>query len=136
VRVIDASVLCDFLLGRPTAVAAVSGAPDEEHQSLHCPELIETETLSALRRLVQRGHLEPRRAHEAVSDLADVRLIRHSHAPLRPRVWALRDNLTSYDATYLALTEAIDDSILLTGDTGLAAHAREALGDERVHLVG
>jgi len=134
-KVVDASVVCDFLLGRAAAVEALAATPDEEHQPLHCPELVEPETLSALRRLVRGGHLDRRRADEAVADLADVRLVRHSHAALRPRVWELRDNLTAYDATYLALAEAIDGSTLLTGDAGLAQHARQTLGPDRVRLV-
>ncbi|WCB91712.1 hypothetical protein DSM104299_00385 [Baekduia alba] len=134
-RVVDASVLCDFLLGRDAAVEALLGTPEEEHQPLHCPELVEPETLNALRRLVRSGDLDARRAGEAVADLAEMRVIRHSHAPLRPRVWALRDNLTAYDATYLALAEAIDGSVLLTADAGLADQARMALGARRVRHV-
>ena len=43
--------------------------------------------------------------------------------------------MTSYDATYLALAEALDDPILLTGDGGLAARGRLSLGDDRVREV-
>jgi predicted nucleic acid-binding protein len=71
-----------------------------------------------------------------VSDLASLRLVRYPHAPLRPRVWDLRHELTAYDATYLALAEALYDSILLTADRGLAAAARRSLGPARVHHVG
>ena len=41
------------------------------------------------------------------------------HAPLLPRIWALRDNLTAYDAAYVALAEAIG-APLLTADRKLA----------------
>ena len=51
------------------------------------------------------------------------------------RVWDLRHNLTAYDATYLALAEALEDSVLLTGDGGLALRARKSLGKERVRHV-
>jgi predicted nucleic acid-binding protein len=44
---------------------------------------------------------------------------RHSHEPLLPRVWALRQNLTAYDAVYVALAEALDTT-LLTYDGRLA----------------
>jgi predicted nucleic acid-binding protein len=70
-----------------------------------------------------------------VADLAAMRLIRYPHAPLRARVWELRDALTAYDATYLALAEALDDSVLLTSDHGLASHAIASLGEERVRHV-
>ncbi len=46
-------------------------------------------------------------------------LDRHAHEPLLDRVWALRKNLTAYDAVYVALAEALD-AILLTCDVRLA----------------
>jgi predicted nucleic acid-binding protein len=134
--VVDASVLADFLLGRPQALDAVGRALDgREHQPLHAPDLIEPETLNALRGLARSGAVTDRRATEAASDLGATRLIRYPHAPLRERVWQLRHNLTAYDATYLALAEAFDDPVLLTADGALAEHARGCLGDDRVRLV-
>ncbi len=105
---------------------------EAEEEMLHGPELIEPETLSALRRLVLAGELVEHRASDAVADLADVRLVRYPHAPLRERVWELRQNLTPYDAIYLALAEALGDATLLTADRGLAAHALSQLGADRV----
>ncbi len=133
--VVDASVLTDFLLGRAHAIDAVTGELRDEHEPLHAPELIEPETLNALRRLVLTGALTDQRAGEAASDISSVRLIRYPHAPLRERVWDLRHSLTAYDATYLALAEALDDPVLLTADAGLAAHARNSLGEGGVRQV-
>jgi predicted nucleic acid-binding protein len=134
--VIDAGVLTDFLLGRPEAIQAMHGGfAGREHEPLHAPELIEPETLNALRGLIRGGKITAARAAEAVFDLADTRLIRYPHAPLRARVWEVRDQLTAYDATYLALAEALDGSVLLTGDEALILHARRSLGDERVRRV-
>jgi predicted nucleic acid-binding protein len=134
--VVDASVLTDFLLGRRQALDAVERElAGHEHEPLHAPELIEPETLNALRRLALAGKVTDRRASEAVADLANVRLVRYPHGPLRERVWDLRGNLTGYDATYLALAEALEDPVLLTGDDGLAARARNSLGDARVREV-
>jgi predicted nucleic acid-binding protein len=135
VKVVDASVLCDFLLGRDAAVDALTDDARRAHQPLHCPELVEPEVLNALRRLVRAGTLDLRRADEAVADLADVRVVRYPHAPLRLRVWELRESLTAYDATYLALAEALDGSVLLTGDRGLASRARATLGADRVQRI-
>jgi predicted nucleic acid-binding protein len=134
--VVDASVLVDFLLGRPQAIDALDGAMSgREHEHLHAPDLIEPEALNALRRLVRRGAIAERRAGEAVGDLANTRLLRHAHQPLRGRVWELRESLTGYDATYVALAEVLDDPLLLTGDGGLATIARASLGGDRVREI-
>ena len=131
--VVDASVVVDLLLGRPpaveTVVAAIGG---REHEPLHAPELVEPETLNALRRLAAIGAITADHAGAAVRDLAAARLMRYPHAPLRERIWALRDELSAYDATYLALAEAIAGSVLLTADAGLAARAAASLGPDRV----
>jgi predicted nucleic acid-binding protein len=135
--VVDASVLTDFLLGRPQTMDALELAlAGHEHEPMHAPDLIEPETLNALRRLALSGTVTDRRASEAASDLARVRLIRYPHAPLRERMWELRENLSAYDATYVALAEALDDPILVTSDRGLAARAQASLGDDRVLLFG
>jgi predicted nucleic acid-binding protein len=134
--VVDASCLTDFLLGRSQALDALEAAlAGHEQEPLHAPELIEPETLNALRRLARGGSISDERASEAAADLASARLIRYPHAPLRERVWALRHDLTAYDATYLALAEALDEPVLITADGGLAARARVSLGDARVRHV-
>ena len=56
----------------------------------------------------------------ALSDLADFPLHRYGHEFMLPRIWELRDNLTAYDAAYVALAEALD-APLLTRDARLAA---------------
>ena len=106
-----------------------------EHDPLHAPEVVEPETLNALRNLVRARAVTDRRADEAVDDLGVIRLIRYPYDPLRERIWELRHNLTAYDAAYLALTEALDGAILMTGDRGLATNARDVLGDDRVRYV-
>jgi predicted nucleic acid-binding protein len=134
--VVDASALTDFLLGRPEALDAMQVVlTGHEQEPLHAPELIEPETLNALRRLAGQGAVTERRASEAVTDLANTRLIRYPHAPLRDRVWELRHDLSAYDATYLALAEALDEPVLLTADGGLARRACVSLGGEQVHHI-
>ena len=131
--VVDASVLTDFLLGRPQAHETLgTELAGREHEPLHAPELIEPETLNALRRLDLAGRVGHERASQAAADLAEVRMIRYPHAPLRERVWDLRHELTAYDACYLALAEALDDVVFLTADGGLADRARRTT---RVVLV-
>lgn len=67
----------------------------------------------------------------AVDDLADLPLHRYPHDFLLPRVWALRHNLTAYDAVYVALAEALD-APLLTRDRRLAKAAGHYAGMELV----
>ena len=134
--VVDASVLTDFLLGRAQALDALQlELAGNDHQLLHAPQLIEPEILNALRRMAACGAVSDQRASEAVADLAKTRLIRYPHEPLRERVWELRHNLIAYDATYMALAEALAEAVLLTGDAGLARRARVSLGDDRVRHV-
>ena len=72
-----------------------------------------------LRRQVHSGAADLRRAALALADLAALPLRRAPHRPLLARCWELRDNLTVYDASYAALAEALDVT-LLTGDGRLA----------------
>jgi predicted nucleic acid-binding protein len=88
-------------------------------EALSAPELVDLEVSSVLRRLVLTGQLPARRAEHALFDLVSLPLERASHAPLLARCWALRDNLTSYDASYVALAEALG-AVLVTADARLA----------------
>jgi predicted nucleic acid-binding protein len=135
VRVVDASTLCDFLLGREDALRALTDDSTAAHEPLHAPELIDLEVLNALRRMVRQRLLGSDRAAEAVADLDDARLVRHPHAPLRDRIWDLRDRLSAYDAAYVALAEALPDSVLFTSDSALASQARLSLGAEHVRHI-
>ncbi len=60
------------------------------------------------------------RAEEAIADLVDLPLTRYTHEPLVGRAFELRQNLSVYDAVYVALAEALQANIL-TADKGLAA---------------
>ena len=87
---------------------------DRERAS--APDLINAEVLSALRRLVAAGLVEPTRARLAVADLAQSDIRRVSTGPLMARAWDLRDKLTPYDAMYVALAERLDCAILTLDD--------------------
>ena len=83
------------------------------------PELVDLEVASVLRRQDRAGLLDTRRANLALTDLTALPMHRASHVPLLARCWELRHNLTTYDAAYVALAEALD-ATLLTGDRRLA----------------
>jgi predicted nucleic acid-binding protein len=87
-------------------------------ERLVAPELVDLEVLSTLRRAARGGRLDERRSGQALHDLAALPLRRVPHLPLLPRVWELRDNLTAYDAAYVALAEALD-ALLLTADAAM-----------------
>ena len=66
------------------------------------------------------GEVSTERAREALDDLAAFRLRRWAHDALALRIWELRQNLTAYDAAYIALAEALR-APLLTRDRRLAS---------------
>jgi predicted nucleic acid-binding protein len=95
-------------------------------EQLHAPHLLDIEITQALRRLVLRQDIEPERAEQALNDLDQVLIERHVHQPLLQRIWELRDAMTAYDGTYIALAEALA-APLLTCDAKLArAHGHGA----------
>ena len=83
------------------------------------PELLPAETTNVLRRLEHTREISTLEAASAHGDLLQLPLRLFSFAPFARRVWALRDNLSSYDAWYVALAEA-SDCPLVTMDGRLA----------------
>jgi predicted nucleic acid-binding protein len=116
--VLDASALVELLLGTEPGRTIAARIADPR-LGLHAPHLADVEVAQALRRYVREGLLEAPAAAAALAELRALDLERHSHEPLLERVWALRDNVTAYDAVYVALAEALD-APLLTCDGRLA----------------
>jgi predicted nucleic acid-binding protein len=127
--VVDASALLEALLRTPAA-RAVEERLFEPQQTLHAPHLLDIEVAQVIRRYAAKGEIDSKRGRAALADLADFPFRRYPHDFLLPRVWDLRNNLTAYDAVYVALAEALD-APLLTRDQRLAAaaghHARVEL---------
>ncbi len=88
-------------------------------ERLFAPELLDLEVASVWRRAARAGRLGERRASQALEDLAALPLGRAPHQPFMSRIWELRDNLTPYDAAYVALAEELE-APLLTADRRLA----------------
>ncbi len=93
-------------------------------RSLHAPHLLDVEIAQAVRRFALGGEIESDIGQRALVDLADFPIRRYPHDALLPRIWSLRDNLSAYDAAYVALAEALD-APLLTFDQRLAGAARK-----------
>jgi predicted nucleic acid-binding protein len=115
--VVDASVLAPSLIDSwpdgDEARARLRGC------ELHAPEVVDLEIASMLRKAIAAGKLDDAGALQALGWLADIPLERHSHVSLLSRIWELRDNVTPYDAAYIALAERLG-STLLTVDARLA----------------
>jgi predicted nucleic acid-binding protein len=113
VKVVDAGVVVELLVGGldPDLLG------DED---LAVPHLIDSEVTNVLRRLVQRGDLSDRQGSAAMRGFLTLALSRYPAEPLRSRMWQLRHNLSGYDATYVALAEALAASSLVTTDRRMA----------------
>jgi predicted nucleic acid-binding protein len=132
--VVDASAITELLL--QTALGTrVEQRLYREDADLHAPHLLDVEVLSALRRLVQSGEVRPERAEEAIEDLGALRLVRHGHLDLTTRAWELRQNVTMYDAMYLALAEALGATVI-TCDGPLGATPRHVARIEVIRPTG
>ena len=116
--VFDASVLVDALV-----VAGPAGddarAALRDCSLLHVPSIFTAEATSAVRALHAQGDLSPGRARGALARIKTVAAWQYPFEPFLDRVWELRDNLTVYDAWYVALAESLD-TVLVTADRRLA----------------
>lgn len=128
--VLDASAIVELLLGTNPGRSIAARIADPA-LGLHVPHLADVEIAQALRRYVREGELDAASAASALEDLRSLDLERHAHEPLLDRIWALRENLTAYDAAYVALAEALNTT-LLTCDGRLARAPGVA---RRVELV-
>ncbi|MEW6268569.1 MAG: type II toxin-antitoxin system VapC family toxin [Thermodesulfobacteriota bacterium] len=104
--VVDASVL----------VAAMSDAGEEgtwaedvlaRSRAVFAPHLALVEATNILRRLEASGLITSAAGAAALADLLDLDLVLAPFDPFAERVWELRRNLTSYDAWYVAVAEAL-----------------------------
>jgi len=116
VIVVDASAFLDAVDGRRAVIDRLAG------EDLHAPHLLDVEVASALRRLVATGRVDEAKALVTLRVLQQADIRRHPHQPLLPIVWSLRDRVSAYDATYVALAAALE-ATLVTTDRRLASVA-------------
>ena len=124
--VVDSSVVLEILLQTP-ASATLTERLFSAGETMHAPHLLDVEVVQVLRRYSALGSLDDRRGAQALSDLVDWPIRRYPHSFMLERIWALRANLTAYDAAYVALAELLDAPLLtrdgkIAGAPGHQAH--------------
>jgi predicted nucleic acid-binding protein len=118
VIVLDASAVVELIVEPRTATGVIRSRIRAD-PDIHVPHLVDAEVTNALRRKLLAGQLDVRRARLAIRRLAAMRLVRWQQTALLGRALALRDQLTAYDAIYVAMAEATG-ATLLTRDARLA----------------
>ena len=104
--VADSSALVAVLLGSDRESRWTESALADDN--LVCPELALAESSNVLRRMELAGQISHTRAATAFADLLRLDIILFPFVPFSQRIWQLRNNLTIYDAWYVALAEALD----------------------------
>lgn len=112
-RVVDAGVVVELLVGGLDPAVL-------EEEELAAPHLIDSEVVHVLRGLVRRGVLTGEQGDVAFEGFTGLTITRFPADWLRARMWALRHNVSGYDATYVALAEGIAATALVTTDARLA----------------
>ncbi len=110
--VLDASAVVEWLLGSDRGDAVAEQLRSDPDRSFFAPDLLDVEVVQAFRRLARSGTVTDVRATGAVELLEALPVERRPAGILVPRMWALRDNLSAYDAAYVALAEALDCPLL------------------------
>ena len=116
--VIDASAVVEVIMATPTGFA-IEECVSESGEPLAAPQLIDVEVLHVLRRFHRTDFLTIERSEQALDDFADLDITRYGHEFLRSGIWRLRDNMSAYDAAYVALAELLAAPIV-TCDRKLA----------------
>lgn len=117
--VLDASAAVDLLIDVEPHAARIEDRLGRPGETLHTPYLFDAEVLQGLRGHALRGVLSRARAREALEDLAALKITRYPYLSLLERMWVLRENLTAFDAAYVALAETLG-APLVTTDARLA----------------
>jgi predicted nucleic acid-binding protein len=78
------------------------------------PAHVDLEFLNAARRLVFAGRVTAEDAESGIRRFLQAPITRHSPDTFAWRIWALRDNVTAYDACYVALAETLASTLFTT----------------------
>ena len=116
--VLDASAALEVLLRAVRSESIVERVLGGD-EPIAAPHLLDLEIAQVLRRYVAGREIDAARAQDALSDYRAMQVSRYPHDALLGRVWELRANCTAYDASYIALAEALGCP-LVTCDAALA----------------
>lgn len=114
-KVVDASAVIDFLMGAPNARALAALLDDD----LYAPDLLVPEVVHHVRYEERGGRLDAADATRAIEVFEHAAIDYMSVVPFTAEIWALRHNVSAYDACYVALASHLDCP-LLTSDRRLA----------------
>ena len=106
--VVDASVVVHALIdddGGDASDLIISG-------DTVAPFIVDLEVLNSLRKGVRIGMISEAIAREAFADFHTFPIQRYRHEMLLSRIWQLRQNITPYDAAYVALAEHLSVPLL------------------------
>ena len=117
--VIDSSAVIEVLL-RSQIGMEIEERILSPFENLCAPHLLDLEIAQVLRRYCASGDMSPERGQNALDDLKDMPITRYPHDIFLSRIWELRNNITAYDAAYVALAEALP-APLFTCDKRLAS---------------
>ncbi len=113
--VVDTSIVVDILTNVPNIAAEV----EKRGTTLHAPYALDAEFMNVLRNYWLHRRITLQQGKHLIREFEKMIDVHHSHEGLLERAWALRDNVTAYDALFVALAENLDLP-LLTRDRRLA----------------
>lgn len=116
--VVDASIIANALADSGSDGNAARAALRDD-TDLAAPDLVDVETVSVWRKRWLVGDLTAHRFRAAIADLNDLPMVRHPTLTLMHRAYELRNNVSPYDAAYVALAELLQCP-LVTADARLA----------------
>ena len=110
---LDASAAVDLLLERGEQGLWVEDRV-VGHELVAAPHVIDLEVAAALRRLARLSEIGSERGRVTLLELVEMPLQRYPVSALLGRIWGLREQLTTYDAAYVALAEALEVPLVTT----------------------
>lgn len=122
--VVDASAVADALLdGGDRGRWATAALRAEE---LHAPQLVEYEVVAVIRKWVLLRKASLAKGEQALAELSRLPMRRYPATPFVGRIWGLRASLSAYDASYVALAEALRCPLVTTDERLARAHGHDA----------